>query len=375
MPNVSNLSKEMTAMARKRISQWDGIVEESKKGAAIWVGVDVHKTSYAVAVLSSNGVLHTFNAASDDQNLIKQFQDRDIQISALAYEAGPTGFGLYRACRKAGIEAMVVSASRIPKMPGKTAKTDRIDCKKLAEYLFRRMLKPIAVPSEDQEAERTKVRCRSQASRETVKMKERIKSFLLLHDLPEPPGLKSWSRAGIEELRRMEMHRDLRFTLDSYLRQLRFLEEEKALLGKEIKEKMLPAEDVLQSVPGVGLVTSSVFRAEIFDPRRFETSEQLTSFIGLAPVITQSGAGNGYARLIPCGQGKLRSVLVEAAWRLLSKEEWASVFYHRILHNSGNAQKAIIALARKLAVILWRLWLENRAYQSSHNGTLSGESI
>jgi hypothetical protein len=65
--------------------------------------------------------------------------------------------------------------------------------------------------------------------------------------------------------------------------------------------------------------------------------------------------------------------LIEAAWRLLSKEEWASKFYHRILNNSGNAQKAIVALARKLAVILWRLWLENRPYQSDYNNRPSGE--
>jgi transposase len=205
-------------------------------------------------------------------------------------------------------------------------------------------------------------------------MKERIKSFLLLHDLPEPLVLKSWSKAGIEELERMEMHSDLRFTLDSYLRQLRFLEEEKTLLRKEIQEKVLPIGDVLQSVPGVGTVTSAVFRAEIFDPKRFKTAEQVTSFIGLAPVISQSGASNGYARLIPCGQGKLRSVLIEAAWRLLSKEEWASIFYRRILNNSGNAQKAIIALARKLAIILWRLWLENRIYESNYNRELSDRS-
>jgi transposase len=156
-------------MARKSLSRWDEIVEESKKGANIWVGVDVHKASYSVAVLSDNGVLHSFKTTADNQGLMKQFRDRDIRIKGLAYEAGPTGFGLYRACQEAGIEAMVVAACRVPKMPGKTAKTDRIDCIKLVEYLASKMLKPIGVPSETQEAERTKVRRRSKISHDIGK--------------------------------------------------------------------------------------------------------------------------------------------------------------------------------------------------------------
>jgi transposase len=353
-------------MAKKSVSRWDEIVEESKKGVDIWVGVDVHKTSYAVCVLSGNGIRHSFTAPADPQGLIKQFQDRGILIKNLAYEAGPTGFELYRSCQEAGIEAMVVAACRIPKIPGKTAKTDSLDCKKLAEFLAGGMLKPIAVPTREQEAERAKVRRRDQAAREIAGTKERIKSFLLFHGLPEPSGLKFWSRAGVESLKEMEIHSALRVTLDSYLHQLKFLEEEKESLGKDIGEKVLPEKDVLQSVPGVGPVTSSTFRTEIFDPNRFETGEQLTSFIGLAPIISQSGSSSGYARLLPCGQGKLRSVLVEAAWRLLAQEEWASKFYHRVLSHTGKAQKAIVALARKLAVILWRLWLEERPYSSDY---------
>lgn len=357
-------------MARKSVSRWDEIVEEFQKGADIWVGVDVHKKNYAVAILSNTGVLHYFNTVADNKGLIKQFQDRGIRIRGLAYEAGPTGFGLYRACKEAGIDVMVVAACRVPQMPGKTAKTDRIDCKKLAEYLAGKMLKPIGVPTETQEAERTKVRRRSKISHDIGKTKERIKSFLTVHGLPEPEGLKSWSRYGVAELRKMEMSKDLRFTLDSYLRQLDFLEKEKMFLEKHIREDVLPTEDVLQSVPGVGAITSSIFRAEIFDPKRFATAEQVTSFIGLAPIISQSGASNGTARLIPCGQGKLRSVLVEAAWTLRAKEAWASEFYKRILNHSGSSQKAIVALARKLAVILWRLWLDNRLYESEYTKSL-----
>ena len=354
-------------MAKKSLSRWNDIVEESNKGAKIWVGVDVHKSTYAVAILSSNGVQHRFTTPSDNEGLIKQFTERGVQITKLAYEAGPTGFGLYRACVSSGIEAMIVSACRIPRAPTKTPKTDRIDSGKLSEYLAKGLLKPITVPSKDQEAQRSKSRRRSQVSLAIGKLKERIKSFLLVNGLPEPSGLKHWSRGGQEGLKALELHPDLRITLDSYVRELEFLEGEKSLIEKDIKENELSRKDVLQSVPGVGVVTSNIFRTEIFDPSRFKTAGQMTQYIGLAPVTHQSGVSKVYSRLIPCGQGKLRSVLVEAAWRLMSRENWAKEFYQRVLSNSGKSQKAIVALARKLAVILWRLWLENRSYEADYN--------
>lgn len=72
---------------------------------------------------------------------------------------------------------MVVAACRVPRSPGKTAKADRIDSLKLAQYLANGMLKPIGVPSEGQEAARTKVRRRNQLSKEIIRTKERIKSL------------------------------------------------------------------------------------------------------------------------------------------------------------------------------------------------------
>lgn len=354
-------------MAKKSVSHWDAIVEESKRGLAIYVGVDVHKSKYAVAVLSANGVTHHFVAPADNNGLLKQFQDRGVKIEALVYEAGLTGFGLYRACVEAGVRALVVAACRMPRPVTRSAKTDKVDCLKLAEYLAKGLLKPIAVPSQDQEAVRAQMRRRNQLTRELSELKTRIKSFLTFHGLAEPAGLKSWSEYGLAELKKMSMHTALRDTLDSLLRQYRFFIEEQRLLERKIKEAVIPADDILQSAPGVGPLTSAVFRTEIFDPQRFQRPEELVSFIGLAPVISQSGQSSGTARLVPCGQGKLRSMLIEAAWIMMKREMWAAEFYNRILRRSGKSQKAIVALARKLAVILWKLLLDNRRYMSDYS--------
>lgn len=353
-------------MSKKRSSTWDAIVEESRKGIRIWVGVDVHKKNYSVAVFSDTGVLHHFVTSADNQSLIDQFKNREIRIEVLVYEAGLTGFGLYRACEAAGIPAMVVSANRIPRPATQSAKSDKIDCIALAKYAAMGLLKGIAVPTEEQEAARSVVRRRHAVARDLAKTKVVIKSFLTCHDIPEPEGLKTWNIESRKELETMPMLANLRVTLSSLLRQLSRLEEEKRLLEKEVKLILPPKDDILQTVPGVGPITSATFRAELFSPDRFERSEKLTSFIGLAPVVSQSGEGKGKCRLVPCGQGRLRSMLVEAAWVLRGKESWASEFYDSIFRRCGIFQKAIVALARRLAIILWRMWLEDRPYQSKH---------
>lgn len=348
---------------RNRLTTWDSILEESRKGVRLWVGVDVHKKKYSVAVYSETGVLHHFVMSADNHGLVEQFKKREIRIETLVYEAGLTGFGLYRACQAAGVPAIVVAANRIPRPATPSAKTDKIDCIALAKYASMGLLKGIAVPSEEQEAARSIIRRRHAVARELAKTKVLIKSFLTCHGLPEPEGLKNWSEASIHELEAMPMLANLRVTLDSLLRQLSRFAEEKKLLERAAKSIIPPPDDdVLQSVPGVGPLTSATFRAELFSPDRFERSEKLTSFLGLAPMVSRSGESQGTARLIPCGQGRLRCMLVEAAWILRGKEKWASDFYDAILWRSGKSQRAIVALARKLAVILWRLWLEGRPY-------------
>jgi transposase len=98
---------------------------------------------------------------------------------------------------------------------------------------------------------------------------------------------------------------------------------------------------------------STVFAAEIFRPERFQNSDQVTSYLGLAPMVRQSGEQKGHGKLPPVGQRRLRSLLIEAAWSWIGKDTSAREFYKRILGRTGLSQKAIVAVARKLAVRLW----------------------
>jgi transposase len=85
--------------------------------------------------------------------------------------------------------------------------------------------------------------------------------------------------------------------------------------------------------------------------------------LGLAPTVKHSGEKNPRGHLVPVGQKRLRSLLIEVSWIWVAHDKYAANLYHKLLGKTGIPQKAIAAVARKLAIILWRLSIEKRAYR------------
>lgn len=124
-----------------------------------------------------------------------------MEIKSLVYESGPTGFSLARTCREAGIPVIVAAPSRIIRPVSPTAKTDSLDCRKLAQLAAKDMVRSIAVPSEDEEALRALERRRHQLADSQRKVKQRIKGFLLFHGIEEPKGLERWTIQAVQRWR------------------------------------------------------------------------------------------------------------------------------------------------------------------------------
>lgn len=354
-------------MAKRSLSSLGEFVE-GWQGREFFVGVDVHARSYHVALRRADGMTHVWVTPADPKALVRQLLSQGVCVSAVAHEAGPTGFGLAREVEGAGLHAIVAAPSRIPRAVSPGAKTDRLDCLKLADYAAKGMLKPIAVPCPKEEAQRTLLRRRHQIVDDLRKVKQRIKSLLLYLGVKEPAGLTNWSMASVRALEELHLEADARETMASHLRCLAFHQAElkavEARLAKSVEQDHQVVMNCLRSVPGVGAVVASTFRLEIYRPERFNRAEEVTSYLGLAPMVSQSGESKAKGRLRPVGQRRLRSLLVEAAWVWKSKDSWAQGIYSRILSRCGLPQKAIAALARKLAVILWRLSIEQRPYRA-----------
>ena len=261
---------------------------------------------------------------------------------------------------RAGIPVIVAAPSRIPRPVAATSKTDRLDGRKLAEYAAMGMLRPIALPTEEEEGFRALVRRRHRLTDSIRRAKQRVRGLLLQFGIPEPAGLDHWGKAAVEEVGQLSLPPGADETRNSLLRELFFLCQEREAIEEKLRRFCRSPEHAsrvkaMKTVPGVGEIVAATFAAEVFRPGRFHRPEEVTSYLGLAPVVRQSGSGKARARIRPVGQRRLRSLLIEAAWMWKQRDPGAEAFYRRILGRSGLPQKAIVAVARKLAVLLWRL--------------------
>ena len=333
-----------------------------------WVGIDVHKRSYYIALRRSDDRCATWVTPADPDTFAEQVFRLGIAIAAVAYEIGPTGFSLARTLERAHIPVIVAAASRIPRSVTAGAKCDRLDCVKLADYAAKGMLRPIAVPTPEEEARRSLLRRRHTLVDSFRRSKQRIKSMLLFLGVPEPIEVTHWHNNAPEVLSHLPLEPTAHLTMESYLRELTFHQTELRTIDRQLRQMVTTTEQCqsvayLQSVPGVGQTVATTFALELYRPHRFNRSEEVASYLGLAPVVRHSGERTPSGRLVPVGQTRLRSLLIEAAWMWKTKDPFAVGLYNRLLARTGLPQKAIAAVARRLAIILWRLMVEQRSYR------------
>ena len=174
--------------------------------------------------------------------------------------------------------------------------------------------------------------------------------------------MRQWAGSSASDVQALYLAPEHRRALGSMVREYLFLIAEKKALRAEIREATRHMRQErfarVTSVPGVGETVASSFLAELFSPERFNRPEEVTSYLGLAPVVTQSGGGPRRASIRPVGPQRLRSMLVEAAWQWVWRDSEARAIYNQHLAKFGVSQKAICAIARKLAIRLWRLAVE-----------------
>jgi transposase len=339
------------------------------EGEGVFVGIDVHKATYHVALCSAQrGLITTWVQPAVPEALVERLRPIRGQVTEVVYEAGPTGFTLVRRLRAEGIAAQVIATSKVPTPACPEAKCDRLDCRRLALLASKRMLHPVRVPTEQEEADRQVLRLREQLIRKSRSIQQQIKAFLLQHGIADPAGLAHWSERSVAALRDLPLNAELRFCLDVMLDELEHARQQvKRVTGRleelAASDRHRAAAQVMRSVPGVGLVTAMTFRLELPEPERFDDAGQVARMTGLAPMVRQSGETRREGGLIRSSSARLRTALVESAWRWVSHDAAAQAVYRRLVGNTGSGKKAIVGVARRLGVLLWRLSCRGQPYR------------
>ena len=121
----------------------------------------------------------------------------------------------------------------------------------------------------------------------------------------------------------------------------------------------------MKTVSGVGLITAMTYRTELIVPERFKDGREVARMLGLAPQVKESGETRKSGRLMKSGNWRVRTILTEASWRWVAKDPYATELYKKLVCNTGNSRKAIVGVARKLSIILWRMVTREEKYRKS----------
>jgi transposase len=285
-----------------------------------FAGLDVHarKTAAAAVVLGSGEVFRARLAGGPDET-IGWLRSLPGEVRAV-YEAGPTGFGLARAARAAGIEVVVCAPGAIPRQPGDRVKTDARDALKLARLHAAGQLRAVVVPEPELEALRDLVRAREDLRGDLMAARHRISKLLLRRGLVWAGPGDTWGRRHLEWLSKLSFADPLAdVVLGEYLGCHELLLARRGRLdaliaGQAERAPWAPTVARLRCLRGVDTLTAVGLVAEIGDIAAFAHPKQLASYLGLVPSEQSTGERRRQGAITKAGSSHARRLLVEAAW-------------------------------------------------------------
>jgi transposase len=352
-----------------------------------FVGLDVHKETIAIAV--ADGALPAQVLSTIPHNfatLLKTLRRLGPPESIVCcYEAGPTGYGLYRQLRDAGYSCHVVAPSMVPVQSGCRIKTDRRDAVKLAHYLRSGDLTFIYVPDEVTESVRDLERARDDAKIAERVTRHHLSKFLLRHGRVYP-GKTSWNPAHMtwiaQQVFELPAHRQV---LADYREAVELAGARVARLTARMAEAVegwdkAPLVKALQALRGIDLVSAVTLVAEVGDFRRFAKAGDLMAFVGLVPSEHSSGGRRRQGRITRTGNSHVRRIVVEAAWHYRRQPRMSKAIrlrndrvspgvrgiawkaqkrlhgrLNRLLGRNKPACQAVVAVARELVGFIWAI--------------------
>lgn len=344
-------------------------VHEINAQSVVFLGLDVHAKQITVV----RQIDHTLPQPAqrfDQARLLAWIAKMTAQGATVfsCYEAGCFGYVLHRALAELGVENLVIA----PETWCPRHKTDRRDARELCLRLERyhggntRAFSVVRVPTVEQERRREAGRQRQRLLNERMRSEKRGASLLLLAGIKVSHGW--WKPLRWAELK-PTLSDDLQTRVGFWQAQALLYDgkqqKAKRALEAEVQEKM-------ESLPaGLGNLTWRLLCGEILTWKRFNNRRQVASYTGLCPSDNSSGESQKQGPINRCGNPRVRTLLVETAWRLTRYEkEWRGFKkFPELLDKTAGSRKRrrlIVAAARLLAIDLWRL--ETRQTEASNLG-------
>lgn len=327
-----------------------------------YAGIDVSLEQSSVCVVDASGkIVHEAKVASDPEALLRCFAGLDLPISRIGLEAGPLSQWLRQGLIEAGLEVVLLETRHVKAaLSAMTVKTDRKDARGIAQLLRMGWFRPVHAKSADAQAVRALLVGRKLLQAKLRDVELSIRGILRGYGLKVGEVSRGRFEARIREL--VDGHDMLVTVIGAMLKARAALWDEFTRLHREML-KIARADPVchrLMSVPGVGALVALTYRSAVDDPERFRKSRTVGAYFGLTPGKYQSGETDRDGGITKVGDSMVRTALYEAAHIMLTRTSRFSALkgWAMGVAKRRGMKRAKVALARKLATVLHRIWVD-----------------
>ncbi len=333
-----------------------------------YAGLDVSLRSCALCIVDEKGSVRLERELPCEIEAIADaLADFPNPVARVGFEAGTMSQHLYFGLRDRGFDVVCMEARQVnAALSAMRNKTDRNDARGIAQVLRTGWFSPVHMKSRESHGVRALLSTRRAVLSKTIDLANEVRGLLKIFGIRLPSSV---SHGRFDEVARglVEMDEVLAHAMLPLLDARRALYDQFLELDRRVKRAASRDEVCLRmmTVPGVGPIAALTFKAAVDDPARFRKSRTVAAHFGLTPRRYQSGETDNPGRISKAGDRDVRSTLYAAANALLMRtmagsriKSWGM----RLMRTKGR-RRAVVAVARKLAVILHRLWIDGTQFR------------
>jgi transposase len=334
-----------------------------------FAGLDVSVNETSVCIVDDSGrIIREVKVASEPGALLQVLKTGSYRFKRIGLEAGPLSQWLYSALAEASLPVICVETRHMRAvLKTQINKTDRNDARGIAQMMRAGLYRPVHVKTLRSQKLRMLLTHRKLLQSKAIAIENDLRGTLRNFGLKVGMVGTTKFEARIKEL--VENLPDLAALVEPLLVVRRVLREQLGILHRRLLVVVRDDEVCrrLMTIPGVGPVVALTYRATIDVPARFRNSRAVGAVLGLTPCKYQSGESDYTGGISKCGDEMMRVMLYEAAHIMLTrttKWSWLKAWAMQIARRRGM-KKAIVALARRLAVIMHRIWVDGTEFRWS----------
>jgi len=332
-----------------------------------YVGLDVSLKSTSICVVDADGMVIVEQSVDSGPDCIAEFIHTNAPgVQRVGLESGPTSVWLWRELAQRGLPVICIDARHArAALSMQINKSDRNDAVGIARIMQTGWYREVQIKSPVSHATRALLNTRALLVKIRRDLENQVRGLLKVEGLVIGQAKDGVFSSRVRAL--LSERPDMALIIEPLLSARENTRQQLGLLERRVRQlaSETPLTRSLMTVPGVGPVTALAFMATIDDPGRFRRSRSVGAYLGLTPRRHASGEVDWSGRISKCGDTLLRTYLFEAAGVLLTRvQKWCALkaWGLRIAKRSGM-KKARTAVARKLAVILHRMWRDGTEFQ------------